>query len=158
MRASIIPILLVLSGAAAAAPTLNPFAILPCDQRISALAAGIHLNIQGQWAEYNGTLAVEEAETKQAGNTTAFLLAKGALEAIIQSGQNLRLFNQQIVPPGNPAIPGLDKYAAAEEVEKNLAAGLTGDYAVDKAAIDSLKKDIKQGIQLNTDNLKNVSW
>jgi hypothetical protein len=115
------------------------------------------LNIQGQYAELNGTLAVEQVETTQPGNTTAFLLAKGALEAIIQSGQNLRLFNQQIVPPGNPAIPGLNKYAAAEEVEKALAAGLTGDYAVDKAALDSLKKDITQGIQLNTDNLKNVS-
>jgi hypothetical protein len=115
------------------------------------------LNIQGQYAELNGTLAVEQVETTQPGNTTAFLLAKGALEAIIQSGQNLRLFNQQIVPPGNPAIPGLNKYAAAEEVEKALAAGLTGDYAVDKAALDSLKKDITQGIQLNTDNLRNVS-
>jgi hypothetical protein len=157
MRAGVISTLLVLSGSAAAAPQWNPFKILPCDQRISALAAGIHLNVQGQWAEYNGTLAVEKAETTQAGNTTAFLLAKGALEAIIQSGQNLRLFNQQIVPPGNPAIPGLNKYDAAEEVEKALAAGLTGDYAVDKVALDSLKKDILQGIQLNTDNLKNVS-
>lgn len=156
MRSDVLSAILLLSGAAIATPQFGEHR-RHCSQAVVALAAGIHLNIQGQYAEYNGTLAVEKVETEQAGNSTAFFLAKGQLQSDIQAGQNIRLTNQQIAPAGNPAIPGLAQYAAAQETEKALAAGLTGEYATDKAALDSLKKDITQGIQLNENNLKNVS-
>ena len=54
-------------------------------------------------------------------------------------------------------VLGITKYAAAQETEKDLAANLVGTYVVDKSAIDSLKMDIMQGIQLNENNLKLVS-
>lgn len=79
----------------------------PCSQAEIALATGIHLNINGQYAEYNGTLKVEKVETKHAGDAAAFNNAKGQLQSDIQAGQNIRLFNQQIAPSGNPAIPGM---------------------------------------------------
>lgn len=157
---AIVSILLLLSSSALASPQ-GRSAKKPCSPAVVALAAGIHLNIQGQYAEYNGTVAVEQIETTGIqgtdDTTIAFLLAKGRLEGTIQAGQNIRLTNQQIAPPGNPAVPGLAKYAAAQETEKALAAGLTGEYEVDQAALESLKSDIKQGIQLNENNLKNVS-
>lgn len=80
----------------------------PCSQAEVALATGIHLNIQGQYGEFNGTKKVEQVEQAQKGGpSSAFYEAKGMLEADVQEGMNLRQFNQQIAPPGNPAIPGL---------------------------------------------------
>lgn len=70
---------------------------------------------------------------------------------------NIRLFNQQIAPPGNAAIPGLAKYAAAQQTEQALAEGLTGVPSEDKKALESLKSDIMAGIKLNEKNLKKVS-
>lgn len=129
----------------------------PCTPAEIALATGIHLNIQGQYSEYNGTLKIIEVETKQAGNETAFKLAQGMLQSDVQAGMNLRLFNQQIAPKGNPAIPGLAEYQAAEETEKDIADSLTGCYEDDKEMLDSLKTDILNGITLNEENLANVS-
>lgn len=129
----------------------------PCSQAEVALATGIHLNIQGQYAEYNGTLKVIDVETKQPGNLLAFSLAKGALQSDIQAGMNLRQFNQQIAPKGNPAIPGLAKYEAAQETEKTQVDGLTGIYLKDKEALEKLRSEVKAGIMLNEGNLKNVS-
>lgn len=43
-------------------------------------------------AEYNGTKFVEQVETEQAGNMTAFELAKGMLLSDVQGGMNIRLF------------------------------------------------------------------
>ena len=164
MHSSAIPTLaLLVSGTAAAAwgPSHGGYPPShgkpPCSEAVVALATGIHINIIGQYAEFNGTEFVKKVETEQAGNTTAFLLAKGQLEADIQGGMNIRLFNQEIAPPGNPAIPGLTKYANAQEAEKALVAGLTGDYAVDKKAIDTLMSDIMTGIQLNKNNTAAVS-
>lgn len=128
-----------------------------CSQAVIALATGIHLNIEGQYGEYNATLNVIAVESSTPVNMEAFYIAKGELMANVQAGMNLRLFNQQIAPPGNAAIPGLAKYQAAEETEKALAAGLTGNPATDKAALDSLKSDIMAGIKLNENNLADVS-
>lgn len=82
----------------------------PCSQAEVALATGIHLNIQGQYGEFNGTKKVEEVEQAMPnGPSPAFYDAKGMLQSDVQTGMNIRLFNQQIAPPGNPAIPGLAK-------------------------------------------------
>ena len=70
---------------------------------------------------------------------------------------NIRQFNQEIVPAGNAVIPGLAKYAAAQQTEQGLAEGLTGVPNADAAALASLKSDIMAGIQLNEMNLINVS-
>lgn len=129
----------------------------PCSQAEIALATGIHLNIQGQYAEYNGTLRVISVETTQPGDLLAFSLAKGSLQSDIQAGMNLRQFNQQIAPKGNPAIPGLKKYEAAQETEKTQVDGLCGIYLKDKAVLEKLKGEVMDGIKLNEGNLKNVS-
>lgn len=121
-----------------------------------ALATGIHLNIEGQYAEYNGTLNVIAVESSTPVDQEAFYIAKGELLSDIQTGMNIRLFNQQIAPPGNPAIPGLAKYEAAQQTEQSLAEGLTGNPSQDKSALDSLKSDIMAGIKLNESNLKKV--
>ncbi|EME89261.1 uncharacterized protein MYCFIDRAFT_201852 [Pseudocercospora fijiensis CIRAD86] len=123
-----------------------------CTQGEIALAAGIHLNINAQYAEYNGTVKVDQVESSK-GTAAEFDNAKGQLQSDIQTGMNIRLFNQQIAPAGNPAIPGLTEYAAAQETEKAQVAGLTGNYAVDKPVLAKLKDEITQGIQLNKDNL-----
>lgn len=128
-----------------------------CTQAEVALATGIHLNIQGQYAEYNGTLRIINVETKQPGQLLEFSLAKGALQSDIQAGMNLRLFNQQIAPKGNPAIPGLAQYEAAQETEKSQADCLTGIYLKDKDVLEKLKSEVMQGIKLNEMNLANVS-
>jgi hypothetical protein len=70
---------------------------------------------------------------------------------------NIRLFNQQIAPSGNAAIPGLAKYAAAQQTEQSLAEGLSGVPSEDEEALNGLKSDIMAGIQLNESNLKKVS-
>lgn len=70
---------------------------------------------------------------------------------------NIRLFNQQIAPAGNAALPGLAKYAAAQQTEQSLAMGLTGVPGQDAAALSSLKSDIMAGIKLNEMNLAAVS-
>lgn len=137
--------------------TLTSAAKRPCTQAEIALATGIHLNIQGQYAEYNGTISVIDVETRQPGDLLAFSRAKGFLQSDIQAGMNLRLFNQQIAPEGNPAIPGLKQYEAAQETEKGEADCLTGTYSEDKDALDKLKSNIMAGIKLNEMNLANVS-
>lgn len=128
----------------------------PCSEAVVALATGIHLNIVGQYAEYNGTLKVIEVESSTPVDQTAFEIAKGELLSDIQGGMNIRLFNQQIAPAGNAAIPGLAKYQAAQQTEQNLAMGLTGVPSEDKSALDMLKSDIMAGIKLNHKNLKAV--
>ena len=66
--------------------------------------------------------------------------------------------NQQIAAAGNPAIPGLAMYAAAEETEKAQANNaLNGNYAHDKPTLELLKQEITKGIALNQANLKAVS-
>lgn len=56
----------------------------PCSEAVVALATGIHLNIQGQYAEYNGTLAVLAVESSLPVDQTAFSIAKGELLSDIQ--------------------------------------------------------------------------
>jgi len=129
----------------------------PCSEAVVALATGIHLNIQGQYAEYNGTVNVLNIESASPVNQTAFYIAKGELLSDIQAGMNIRQFNQEIAPANNPAIPGLAKYQAAQATEQALAEGLTGVLSVDITALDSLKSDIMAGILLNEMNLLNVS-
>ena len=129
----------------------------PCSENFVALATGIHLNIQGQYAEYNGTVKIIDFESTNPVDETAFYIAKGALLSDIQAGMNIRLFNQQIAPPGNAALPGLSKYAAAQETEQGLAEGLTGVPSQDKSALNSLKSDIMAGIKLNGKNLQKAS-
>ncbi|EME49198.1 hypothetical protein DOTSEDRAFT_122371 [Dothistroma septosporum NZE10] len=121
-----------------------------------ALATGIHLNINGQYSEYNTTQKIEDAEKAHpSGPSTEIYELIGQLQANVQGGQNLRLFNQQIAPAGNPAIPGLAQYAAAEETEKSQAdAVLNGNYAHDKPTLEMLKQEILKGITLNQNNLK----
>lgn len=51
----------------------------PCSQAEVALATGIHLNIQGQYAEFNGTKHVEEVEQQYPGDMARFQNAKGML-------------------------------------------------------------------------------
>ncbi|EMC94605.1 hypothetical protein BAUCODRAFT_149738 [Baudoinia panamericana UAMH 10762] len=128
-----------------------------CSQAVVALAAGIHLNIQGQYSEFNGTVNLINIESASSVNQTAFYIAKGELLSDIQAGMNIRLFNQEIAPTGNAAIAGLAKYEAAQQTEQALAEDLTGVYAVDVTALDSLKSDITAGIQLNEENLKNAT-
>lgn len=127
-----------------------------CSEAVVALATGIHLNIVGQYAELNGTINIVDIESSTPVNMTAFYIAKGELLSDIQAGMNIRLFNQEIAPPGNAAIPGLATYAAAELVEQALAEGLTGVPSEDAAALSSLESDITAGIKLNTNNLNNV--
>ena len=128
-----------------------------CSEAVVALATGIHLNIEGQYAEYNGTLAVVAIEASTPVNQKEFLIAKGELLSDIQAGMNIRLFNQQIAPPGNAALPGLAKYAAAQLVEQGLVEGLTGVPSKDASALSSLQSDIMAGIKLNEQNLAAVS-
>ena len=128
----------------------------PCSEAVVALATGIHLNIEGQYAEYNGTVKILNIESTQPVNKEAFYIAKGELLSDIQIGMNIRLFNQEIATPGNAAIPGLSKYEAAQATEQGLAEGLTGVPSQDKSALDSLKSDIMAGIKLNEMNLKKV--
>nr|POE80048.1 hypothetical protein CFP56_08114 [Quercus suber] len=128
----------------------------PCSANVIALATGIHLNIQGQYGEYNATATIADLEA-QGANSTAFLIAKGKLLADIQEGMNLRQFNQQIAPRGNAALPGLAKYQTAQRAEAALAQGLTGVRSQDAAALATLKSDITSGIQLNENNLKNAT-
>ncbi|KXT10481.1 hypothetical protein AC579_8882 [Pseudocercospora musae] len=123
-----------------------------CSQAEVALATGIHLNINAQYSEYNGTVKVDQVEGSKE-SAAEFNNAKGQLQADIQGGMNIRLFNQQIAPAGNPAIPGLATYAAAQETEKAQAAGLTGNYDVDKPVLEMLKTEIMKGIKLNQANL-----
>lgn len=129
----------------------------PCSEQVVALATGIHLNIQGQYAEYNGTVNIINIESASPVNQTAFYIAKGELLSDIQAGMNIRQFNQEIAPANSPALPGLAKYQAAQATEQGLAEGLTGVPSEDMAALDSLKSDIMAGIMLNEMNLKNVS-
>lgn len=142
----------LLAAATAASATKRP-----CSQAEVALATGIHLNIQGQYAEYNGTLKVIEVETTRPGDLLAFENAKGQLQSDIQAGMNLRLFNQQIAPKDNPAVAGLAKYEAAQETEKSQVDGLCGIYIKDKAVLEKLKGEVTDGIKLNEMNLANVS-
>ena len=128
-----------------------------CSEAVVALATGIHLNIQGQYAEYNGTLNLISIESNTPVDQTAFYIAKGELLSDIQAGMNIRLFNQQIAPAGSAAISGLAKYAAAQQTEQGLAEGLTGVPSKDASALSSLKSDITAGIKLNEKNLKKVS-
>jgi len=130
----------------------------PCTPSEIALATGIHLNIQAQYTEYNSTLSVIAVETTKPGDLLAFSLAKGALQAAIQNGMNLRQFNQQIAPKDNPAVPGLAKYEAAQETEKAQVDGLCGIYLRDKEVLEKLKGEVQDGIKLNEGNLKNVSF
>ncbi|KXS96142.1 hypothetical protein AC578_2298 [Pseudocercospora eumusae] len=123
-----------------------------CSQAEVALATGIHLNINGQYSEYNGTVKVDQVEASK-GSAADFNNTKGQLQSDIQAGMNIRLFNQQIAPAGNPAIPGLAKYAAAQETEKAQVANLTGNYTIDKPVLDTLKTEIMNGIKLNQANL-----
>lgn len=121
-----------------------------------ALATGIHLNINGQYSEFNTTQKIEDAEKAHPdGPSTQIYELIGQLQANVQGGQNLRLFSQQIAPAGNPAIPGLAMYAAAEETEKAQAnTALNGNCAHDKATLELLKQEITKGIALNQANLK----
>ncbi|KAK3676800.1 hypothetical protein LTR78_003577 [Recurvomyces mirabilis] len=128
----------------------------PCSAAVVALATGIHLNIQGQYAEYNGTVHVINIETASPVNQTAFYIAKGELLSDIQAGMNIRQFNQEIAPAGNAALPGLAKYQAAQQTEQGLAMGLTGVLGQDQSALSSLKSDIMAGIKLNENNLQSA--
>ncbi|KAK4543025.1 hypothetical protein LTR36_006023 [Oleoguttula mirabilis] len=128
-----------------------------CSERVVALATGIHLNIQGQYAEYNGTVNIINIKGASPVNQTAFYIAKGELLSDIQAGMNIRQFNQEIAPTDSPALPGLAKYEAAQLVEQTLAMGLTGVPSEDTSALDMLKSDIMAGILLNEMNLKNAS-
>lgn len=111
MKSTVIASILLLGTASAGSLPKFVFPKRPCSQAEVALATGIHLNIQGQYGEYNGTLKVEQVEQAHpSGPSPAFYEAKGMLESDVQTGMNLRLFNQQIAPPGNPAIPGLAQY------------------------------------------------
>ncbi|KAK5110785.1 hypothetical protein LTR85_000730 [Meristemomyces frigidus] len=126
-------------------------------EHVTALATGIHLNIQGQYSEYNGTVKIINIEAAAPVNQTAFYIAKGRLLSDIQEGMNLRQFNQEIAPPNNPALPGLAKYQMAQQAEQLLAEGLTGVPSEDMSALDTLKSDIMAGIMLNEMNLKNAT-
>lgn len=70
---------------------------------------------------------------------------------------NLRQFNQQIAPEGNPVIPGLKKYEDAQATEKAQVDGLTGFYSKDKEVLEKLLEEVKGGIKLNEGNLADVS-
>lgn len=49
-----------------------------CSQAEVALATGIHLNINGQYSEYNGTVKVDQVEASK-GSAAEFNNAKGQL-------------------------------------------------------------------------------
>lgn len=108
-------------------------------------------------AEYNATVNLLNIESATPVDQSAFLVAKGELIAVIMSGQKIRMFDQQIAPAGNAALPGLAKYAAAQATELSLAQGLTGNPSQDETSLNTLKSDIMMGIQLNEMNLKDVS-
>ncbi|CZT21115.1 uncharacterized protein RCC_06976 [Ramularia collo-cygni] len=129
----------------------------PCTQAEIALATGIHLNIQAQHAEYNGTQKIIDIETQNPGDFYNFARLKGQLQANIQSGINLRQFNLQIAPEGNPAIPGLKKYQEAQATEKGQVDGLCGVYVEDRETLERLMEEVKGGILLNEGNLKNAT-
>lgn len=108
MKSTIATSILLLATASAA--SLRRAGLRPCTQAEVALATGIHLNIEGQYGEYNATVNVENVEQQQPFPWSDFYDAKGKLQSNVQTGMNIRLFNQQIAPPGNPAIPGLAQY------------------------------------------------
>ena len=58
-----------------------------------ALATGIHLNINGQYSEFNTTRKIEDAEKAHPnGPSTEIYELIGQLQANVQGGQNIRLF------------------------------------------------------------------
>lgn len=128
-----------------------------CDEHVTALASGIHLNIQGQYAEYNGTVKLLGLACEKPFDKSSYLIAKGELISDIQAGMNIRAFNQAVAPKNSPALPGLAKYQAAQQPEAAIAKGLTGNPSVDRPNLETLKGDVLQGIKLNEMNLKNVS-
>lgn len=54
-------------------------------------------------------------------------------------------------------MPSL-RYEAAQQTEKAQSGNLTGVYATDKPTFDMLKTEIMNGIKLNENNLKAVSY
>lgn len=126
-----------------------------CPPAIISLATGIHLNIVGQVnSELATLLQLQALESTTPLNTTGFLLLKGELISSIQGGIKIREFNQAVAPADNPALPGLARYAAAQETELGLSEGLTGE---DEGTLATLVGDVRAGIQLNYWNLGNVS-
>lgn len=79
----------------------------PCTQAEIALATGIHLNINGQYGEYNGTVQVEQVETDAStkSDTKAFDLAKGKL---VRLRLLLKKRNEQKNKPPNIAYARID--------------------------------------------------
>ncbi len=66
----------------------------------------------------------------------------------------LRKYNQAIAPSGNPAVPGLAKYAKAQQAEQKLSMSLTGKPSHDKEILATLVGDIHNGTMLNMMNLE----
>ena len=70
---------------------------------------------------------------------------------------SIRKYNQAVAPKNNPAVPGLAKYAKAQEAELKLVQSLNGDPDHDKKILAMLVSDIKSGTMLNMENLKNAT-
>lgn len=97
-----------------------------------------------------------ESEPNKKGYRAAFEVAKGELLSDIAGGIKIRKFNQQVIPPGNAATAGLNKYASAQLTEQKLAESLTGVPHHDKSILKTLVSDIKSGTKLNEDNFAEV--
>ena len=78
---------LLLGSTALAAPNAPGIVKRPCSQAEVALATGIHLNINGQYGEFNGTKMVEQAEQAfPVGPNPDIYKAIGKLQADVQAG------------------------------------------------------------------------
>ncbi|UZJ52925.1 hypothetical protein CBS101457_002245 [Exobasidium rhododendri] len=126
-----------------------------CSPKVVALATGIHLNIVGQHGELASVekLQAIEKKPKEKGYASKFDVAKGELLSDIAGGINIRKFNQAILPEGNAATAGLKKYASAQLTEQKLSESLTGVPSHDKDILSTLVGDIKNGTELNEQNL-----
>lgn len=69
----------------------------------------------------------------------------------------LRKYNQAVAPKNNAALPGLAKYAMAQQTEQKLAESLTGVPKHDEGILATLVGDIMNGTKLNEMNLKEAT-
>ncbi|KAF2084643.1 hypothetical protein K490DRAFT_68576 [Saccharata proteae CBS 121410] len=124
----------------------------PCSPRINALVAGIQINILGQLGERNATEAIQAIEAEVPINATAFAAGKAVLVGDIEFGMMIRKYNQELVPEGNGAVLGLEKYTQAQSQELDLANSLNADPTHDAPILSTLVSDVTTGIQLNKNN------
>lgn len=95
----------ILSAALASTVLASPTArwSRPCSPNVIALATGIHLNIQGQHAEYNGTVKILQIESQTPVNMEDFYIAKGQVRTTRLHVKRAELIASSSNPMSKPA-------------------------------------------------------